>query len=592
MAAFAGATAAASGALIGGVSDLAAFGDNIDKMSQKMGLSAESYQEWEAVMQHSGTSMETMKASMKTLANAAETGNEAFELLGLSLEDVEKMSQQELFESVITQLQDVEDTTQRTYLAGKLLGRGATELGALLNTSAEETQAMKDRVHELGGVLGDDSVKAAAAFEDSLQDMQTGFASLSRNLLSQFLPSFTQVMDGLGELFSGDTEQGLEQMQAGVEAIVGNISSLVPQIMQIAVPLLESIAQALLDNIPVIMPAIVQLVGDLADMIISNLPMLFETGLQVILALVNGIADSLPTLIPTIVDVVLTMVETLVDNIDLLVEAAIALQTGLAEGLIAALPVLLEKAPEIIQKLVNALIDNLPLLVEAAIQLVLALQTGIIQNLPLILQAAFEIIGALIQGCFEQIPAIIEMCANIVGQMADFFFDTDAEKWGADMIQGLIDGIKGMIGKVADVAADVAKTIASFLHFSEPDVGPLSNFHTFAPDMMDLFAKGIKDNEGTVSAQIAKSFDFSGQMQAQALESVASTSPIYTAQELAPTGNMTNPEVLNLMSKYLPMIAENGGTNISLEGDAAGIFNVVRKQNSVFAKANGRSAFA
>jgi hypothetical protein len=57
---------------------VASYGDNIDKMSQKMGMSASAYQEWDAVMQHSGTSMETMKSSMKTLANAAETGNDAF----------------------------------------------------------------------------------------------------------------------------------------------------------------------------------------------------------------------------------------------------------------------------------------------------------------------------------------------------------------------------------------------------------------------------------------------------------------------------------------------------------------------------------
>ena len=65
--------------------ETAAYGDSIDKMSQKMGLSAKAYQEWDAVMQHSGTSMETMKASMKKLTNAAETGNEAFEKLGITI---------------------------------------------------------------------------------------------------------------------------------------------------------------------------------------------------------------------------------------------------------------------------------------------------------------------------------------------------------------------------------------------------------------------------------------------------------------------------------------------------------------------------
>ena len=55
-------------ALAGAANGVADYGDHIDKMSQKMGLTAEAYQEWEAVMQHSGTSMDTMKASMKSPA--------------------------------------------------------------------------------------------------------------------------------------------------------------------------------------------------------------------------------------------------------------------------------------------------------------------------------------------------------------------------------------------------------------------------------------------------------------------------------------------------------------------------------------------
>ena len=122
-------------AFIKGAGDIAEYGDNIDKMSQKMGISAQGYQEWEAVMQHSGTSMESLKAGMKTLANAVENGNDAFGRLGITQEQIASMSNEELFNTTISALQNVENETERTYLAGQLLGRGATELGALLNTS-------------------------------------------------------------------------------------------------------------------------------------------------------------------------------------------------------------------------------------------------------------------------------------------------------------------------------------------------------------------------------------------------------------------------------------------------------------------------
>ena len=63
--------------------------------------------------------------------------------------------------------------------------------------------------------------------------------------------------------------------------------------------------------------------------------------------------------------------------------------------------------------------------------------------------------------------------------------------WGRDIINGLVEGIRSAISKITDVMGNVADTIASFIHFSEPDRGSLANFHTFMPDMMNQLAQGI-----------------------------------------------------------------------------------------------------
>ena len=78
-----------------------------------MNMSAEAYQEWSAVMEHSGTSIDTMQASMKTLANAVETGNEAFEKLGLTQEELSSMDNEQIFSATITALQNVDDEKER-----------------------------------------------------------------------------------------------------------------------------------------------------------------------------------------------------------------------------------------------------------------------------------------------------------------------------------------------------------------------------------------------------------------------------------------------------------------------------------------------
>ena len=256
---------ALSGALVDGVTDLASYGDNIDKMSQKMGISAEAYQEWDAVMQHSGTSMETLKASMKTMANAVENNNEAFAQLGITEEQLATMSQEDIFSAVITGLQNMEEGTERTYIAGQLLGRGATELGALLNTSAEETQAMKDRVHELGGVLSDEAVKASASFQDQLQDMQTAQQSLSRNMLSDFLPSITTVMGGLTDMFSGDYASGAEKISEGIDTAITNVTEKLPEFMDMGAEIILNLADSIASNAPKILESGISVIKELWD---------------------------------------------------------------------------------------------------------------------------------------------------------------------------------------------------------------------------------------------------------------------------------------------------------------------------------------
>lgn len=77
-----------------------------------------------------------------------------------------------------------------------------------------------------------------------------------------------------------------------------------------------------------------------------------------------------------------------------------------------------------------------------------------------------------------------------------------ALQWGKDLIDNFISGIKSKLSALGDSVKGVGQTIRDFIGFSEPKKGPLSNFHTFAPDMMTLFAGGIRDNLWRVQDQL------------------------------------------------------------------------------------------
>ena len=120
MAGMGAAATALTGTLVAGANATAQYGDHIDKMSQKMGISAQAYQEWDAIMQHNGASIDSMQRGMTTLSKAAENNSEAFAALGLTQEQVASMNQEDLFAATISGLQNMESGTERTVLAQQL----------------------------------------------------------------------------------------------------------------------------------------------------------------------------------------------------------------------------------------------------------------------------------------------------------------------------------------------------------------------------------------------------------------------------------------------------------------------------------------
>ena len=631
--AVAAATTAVTTALVGSTKEVAEYGDNIDKMSQKMGISAEAYQEWDAILQHSGTSIDSMSRGMQTLQKNAVNSADKFEKLGITQEQLANMSTEELFSATIAGLQGMGEGAERTALASELLGGSAKELGALLNTSAEDTETMRKRVHELGGVMSNDAVKAAAAYQDALQDMQTGFDGLKRNLVSEFLPSVTSVMDGLTDIFGGDSKSGLAKISEGINSLVTGITEELPKFIEVGAKIIESIGDAIISNLPTLMESGVSLVMNLATSLVENLPRFLEVALMLIMTLADGIIKALPELIPAVVETITKLAEMLTEPNTLvkLIMAAVQIILAINEGLIKAIPQLLEAVPVIIGNLIKAIIMLAPQLLDAGIQLIKSMVDGIMTYYETLFKIAGELIQNMINGIknkqgelfntvttmletikknittaveyvsqfirnmlnvihnfiknvFEQIKAtinsilnavktiitnmfnayktivesviniiktvietqfnviktiietvlnlvkaiftgswnelgaivqngvsnILNIISNMVTSIANVFTDLKdkAFSWGSDMIQNFVDGITGKMTALLDKVRSMAENIKSYLHFSEPDKGPLSDFHTYAPDMIDLFIKGIEDNQGRLMDAVGDAFNF------------------------------------------------------------------------------------
>lgn len=149
-----------------------------------------------------------------------------------------------------------------------------------------------------------------------------------------------------------------------------------------------------------------------------------------------------------------------------------------------------------------------------------------------------------------------------------------AVQWGKDIIDSIVSGIKSAVSKVGEAVSGVASKIKGFLGFSEPDEGPLSDFHTYMPDMIDLMTKGISAGKAKVRDALGA---LTGDMSIMAQANVASPTTARTAM-----GS-------NSVSKS---VVQNVNINNKFEGDRAGQQKSAAAMNKAAGDSTGEMARA
>ena len=133
-----------------------------------------------------------------------------------------------------------------------------------------------------------------------------------------------------------------------------------------------------------------------------------------------------------------------------------------------------------LKNLVSSIASNLK---QAAINAFKAMVSGI--------RSALSSLGSVVQSGFQ---SAISFITSLPGK---------ALEWGKDFINGIADGIRSAIGNVVNAVSDVADKIRSFLHFSVPDEGPLTDYESWMPDFMSGLAKGIEKSRGMVKKAVS-----------------------------------------------------------------------------------------
>lgn len=209
-----GTAAIGAGAAMFGVAKKAAGAtDEIDKMSQKLGISRTAYQELDFVMSQSGMEITSFQGGMKTLLknmDAVTEGNKTatsnFKKLGIQVTDSSgKMkSQEQVLKESISAFQGMADGAEKSRLATELFGKQGQELMPLLNGQSGSFEELTKKAHDLGIVLNDDAVNAGVNFTDSLDQVERSFSSICTQVGVSVMPIlmslFAFITDNMGTI--------------------------------------------------------------------------------------------------------------------------------------------------------------------------------------------------------------------------------------------------------------------------------------------------------------------------------------------------------------------------------------------------------
>ena len=436
----AGGIAIASKKIIDFAGDVSKTGDEIDKMSQKIGISTDAYQEWGYVFERSGADISNLQTGMKTLsgvitdaANGSKSAAEKLSAVGISIEEINSLSQEDQLALVVSRLQEMGAGADRTAAATDLLGRSATDMAAVLNMTAEDTQALIDEAHEFGMIMSGESVAASAAYQDSLTKLQHTVGGLKNQFVSQLLPGLTQVVEGFADVANGSVTLE-EAIDTGIANVVNALD--------------------------------------------ESLPEMLDRGVQIVTKVAEGIANNLP----------------------IMMDAAWKIIAKLIEGITGVLPTLLQAALQIIASLASYIIQSIPGLASAALDVVLGLMKFLIENAPQLIQSGIELIGQLVAGLIQAIPKVGEGVRMIIDRIKQEFADIDWGAIGRQIINGIKDGITGAAGSIGgaikSVGGGLVKGTKKLLRIDSPSKVFRDEVGAMIPAGM---AEGIEDGAGVVN---------------------------------------------------------------------------------------------
>lgn len=455
---------AAVGAIVKVAEGTASTCDVIDKMSQKIGISREAYQEWDYICSQSGMDVNKLQAGMKTLtskmvdaSNGSDKACEAFKALGLSVTDSEGnlKSQESMMNETISALQGMDDETQRAAIANQLFGKAGSEMAPLLNSGAGAVDELTKKAHDLGLVLSDDAIDAGVSLTDTMDSLKRSFAAVGSKLGATLMP--------MVEKFAGYVIDSMPQITAIIEQMAPIITGLFEGLMPPLMDLAEQIFPIIVDLINTLLPIITEIVQAILPVFTDLLTMLLPPIIQIVEALLPPLLQ----LLQPILDLLSPILELLQPILDLITS-------------------LLDPIVQLINSCISPLIDIVTTMILSAL--------GPAQDA---LGAVAEVLTGVFSDAFSAVGVVIETITGVFSGLITFITGVFTGDWQAawngisQIFSSIWEGIKGFFKiPINWIIGGINAFIRGINKIKIPDWVPIVGGKGFSIREIPLLAKG------------------------------------------------------------------------------------------------------
>lgn len=178
--------------------------DRLGELAQKAAVSAQALQAIGYVAKQSGSDIESVTTALQALNRAtisAQDGTgaqaEAFRALRIELEDANGniKTTEQLFNEIADAFASAEDNASKTAIAMTLLGKAGAELIPTLNQGSKGFRAASDELQRFGGLLSDETIKAADQFNDNVERLKTAVQAFAAQAAAQLLPRLIEITE-------------------------------------------------------------------------------------------------------------------------------------------------------------------------------------------------------------------------------------------------------------------------------------------------------------------------------------------------------------------------------------------------------------